>query len=105
MVPQLVDGVEVEVKQALQLRLADGRKPGPLKFLPQQHAQHGRLLRVFQGDGGEVHPGGVGPGGEQHLIRRLPGAERDEQLLPVGLVDFVHPGPQKACLQLPFDMS
>ena len=49
--------------------------------------------------------GGVGPGGEQHLIGALPGAERHQQLLPVGLVDLVHPGPQKLLLQFPLDMS
>ena len=75
-----------------------------LKFLPQQHAQHGRLLGVLQGDGGKVHPGRVGPGGEQHAVGRLPGAEGHHQLLPVGLVDFIHPGPQEAALQFLFDM-
>ena len=51
-----------------------------------------------------MHPGGVGPGGEQHLKGRLPGAEGHHQLLPVGLVDLVHPAPQELLLQLFFDV-
>ena len=103
-VAQLVDGVEVKVEQALQLRLADGNQFCPQQLFAQQHAQHGRLLGVLQGDGGKVHPGRVGPGGEQHAIGSLPGAEGHHQLLPVGLVDFIHPGPQEAALQFLFDM-
>lgn len=49
MVAQLVDGVEVKVEQALQLRLADGNQFCPQQLFAQQHAQHGRLLGVLQG--------------------------------------------------------
>ena len=93
MVAQFIDTVKVEMEQPFQLRLADSYQLGPLQLLTQQHTQHGRLLGVFQGDGGEVHPGRIGPGGKQHLIRGLPCAESHQDLLPVGLVDLIHPGP------------
>ena len=105
MVPQLVHTVKVKVQQPLQLRLADGCELGAHQLFPQQHAEHGGLLGVLQGHGGDVDPGAVGPGREEDLAGRLPAAESNNQLFPVGLVDFIHPGRRELIFQFLFYMA
>ena len=104
MISQIVYGVKIEMKQPLQPRLANGNKLCPQQLFSQQHAEHGRLLGVFQGNGGEMYPGTVGPGGKQHLIGGLPGTERHHQFLPVGLMELIHSAAQKLLFQLLPDM-
>ena len=102
MVPQLVYGVKVKVQKPLQLRLADGRQLGALELFAQQHAEHRRLLGVFQGNAGKMHPGAVGPGGKQHLAGHVVAPKADHQFLPVGLVNLIHPRPYEFLFQFFF---
>ena len=89
-----VGAVEGEHGAALHLRLGDVRKPGAQKVLAQQHTEHGGLRRVFRGGGGQMQPGGGGVGHKQQLFPALLAAKMEDQGIPAGLMELVHPGPQ-----------
>ena len=76
----------------------------PQQLFAQQHAQHGRLLGVSRGMVVKCTRAELALAENRHAVGRLPGAEGHHQLLPVGLMDFIHPGPQEAALQFLFDM-
>ena len=99
-VAQLVQGLEAQSGHPLQGSLYNLQQPGPGHVLAQQHAEHGGLLRVLQGQGGQVEPG-VGRVGRQqqaHIAHAL-GPQGQHHLVPAGLVDLVHPGPGQAGIQ------
>ena len=99
-VAQLVQRFKAQGGYPLQRGLDNLQQPGPGHVLAQQHTEHGGLLRVFQGQGGQVKAGVGRVGGQQqpHVPRRR-GAQGQDDLVPPGLVDFVHPGPGQAGIQ------
>ena len=94
--PQLVHDIQGQDHHPLQARLIDGRQPAAGQMLAQEHTEHGRRGGVFPGQAGEVQPGLTGPGAQQQLLISPQG---QDDLVPGGLLDLVHPkarqlGPQ-----------
>ena len=93
-VSHFVGAVKGEKRRPLHGKLGDFRQPGPQKVLSQQHTEHGRLRRVLRRGGREVEPGSSGIHRKKQLFPAVPAAQMQNQGVPAGLVDFVHPGPQ-----------
>ena len=101
MVTHFVDAVEGEHGAALHGKLRHAQQPGAQKVLAQQHTEHGRLRRILRGIFRQVQPGSRGVGGEEQLLPPLPAAQVQDQGVPAGLVNLVHPGPQAPFPDLP----
>ena len=97
---EIVIGGKPEPQHPLMLRLAHFQKPGGGEVLAQQHAEHGGRIGVFGLFPGEIHPApGAGAGNHQ-----FPGppmaAQGQNDLLPAGHEDLIHPAVRKLLLQL-----
>ena len=89
-----IGAVEGKCGCPLHGRLGDFRQLCPQKMLTQEHTEHGRLRRVLRRGRGQVQPGGGGIGGEEQLLPAFPAPKMQNQGVPAGLVNFVHPGAQ-----------
>ena len=96
---QLVGGVELNFHQPFQGRLGQARHPGPGEVLPEEHAEHGGLRRVVPENLRQLEAGGARPGVQQQALS----PEKEDHLVPGGLVHLVHPKAQKLGAQLPRD--
>ena len=72
-VAQFIQRLKAQRGHPLQGGLDDIQQPGSGHVLAQQHTEHGGLLRILQGEGGEVEPGVGRVGGQQqaHVARAL----------------------------------
>ena len=104
MVAQFVHGVEHEAQHALQAGLLHGGKTRALQPLAHEHAQHGRLGRVFRHKAREMDARAVGPGREQQLEMIGVRPQQKDDLLLIRLIDLFHPGFQCGVCQLLADM-
>ena len=88
-VPQLVDRLHADEDDPLQMGLLQGQDAPAGEVLAQEHAEHGGLGRVLPDLPGQVEAWPVGAGGEEelHVLPRPP--DRQQDLLPAGLIDLV----------------
>ena len=85
----LVRTLQGEIQNALRRRLGDGGNACAGQVLAQQHAEHGRLLRIFRAGLCKMDPGPVGAGGHQKPPGTLGRAEQQHQGVPLRLMDFI----------------
>ena len=103
---QLVHRGEADVQQPLVLRLGDGQDPPAGHLLAQQHTQHGGRFRVVEFLPGEMDPGPRPGAQQQAYIALVPAPEMQDDPVPAGHGDLVHPGvfqPRVQFLRQPAD--
>ena len=99
-IAHLVGAVKGKGRAALHGGLLDGRKPGAGQVLAQEHAEHGRLRRIFRRGGGQMEPGRGGIRRQKELLPSLLGPQQQDHGIPRGLVDLFHPGERGLAAQL-----
>ena len=88
-------------QQPLIVRLINGSDAGANQMFAQQHAEHGRLRRVFKAALRQVHPG-IPCTRRQQQAQVLPFcAQGQQQHIPFRLLHLVNP----AALQFLFQLS
>ena len=87
---QLVAGGEANLAEALPARLSHGLYPRAAEVLPEQHTEHGRLIRVLVLPARVVQPRPGPGGGYDELLRPLAGVEREQYGVPRGLLYAVY---------------
>ena len=98
-VPQLVDGLQTEVQQALHGGLLQFQNTPAQQVLAQQHAKHGRRVRVLPVPGRQVGPRVARVGREQQAHVLPPAPDAEQQFLPGRLIDLVDLPPQERAAQ------
>ena len=98
--PQLIQACKPKEHHPFPIGLLHAEEPGAAQVLSQEHAEHGRLRRVFPVHPGQVHPGGAAPGADQQAHRPGAAPQMKEQHIPLRLLHLVHPAARKG-LQLP----
>ena len=96
---QLVQRCKAQLQQALVLRLGHAEDPAAGHLLAQQHTEHGRRLRIIKFFLGQVDSGGIAGAQKQpHIALRRPQVQDDA--VPPGHGDLIHPRPRQTAVQL-----
>ncbi|MPN09960.1 hypothetical protein SDC9_157253 [bioreactor metagenome] len=99
-VAQLPGSLQLQAHHPLHRLLGDGQDAPSAQVLAQQHAKHGRSLRVFPRLGGQMQSGPGGIGRQQQTPGLSLGAQGQHHLVPSGLVDFIDSASRYRLLQL-----
>ena len=94
LVPQLAGALEGEADQPLHGGLLDAHQAAAGQVLAQEHTKHRGLVGIFGIGPGEVEPGGGGIGGNEQPLPPGGAPQQEDDGVPGGLVNLLHPGPQ-----------